>query len=217
MIKSSGTTLLRSPQRDSIDRGNAPESAIDDAPHRQNPTQIQLSAASAVKWCPQCEVNLPVSEFHLNAAMADGRATLCKSHQNAAHRKSYALNDLSSIHVAKAEARRNKIKGQLLQAVWIAMDQPCKDCGKRRNGKKMCLRMPLGFGAVSTRHSPTTMARLGYQLATILEWIRRGDVVCLQCRRLHPGETNNRIRANEIFGHQPVTRLPAAAGPEGNF
>lgn len=128
--------------------------------------------------------------------MRDGLASLCRHHQNEAHRASYRTNDLTVMHVIKADRRRSELAPELLELVDELLDVPCTDCGERHGSAQTVIRYPLG--SFTTRHSPTTMARLGYAVDTICAWIRAGSPVCRRCFRANPGERGNRIRASGI-------------------
>lgn len=148
------------------------------------------------KWCPRCAAFRPTSVFGRNAAKQDGLANLCRTHQNEAHRASYLQNDLTASHVIKADRRRSELAPELLHLVRELLDVPCTDCGEKHGSAQTVIRYPVG--AATTRHSPTTMARLGYAAATIAAWVRAGVPVCRRCFRANPGERGNRIRASDI-------------------
>lgn len=148
------------------------------------------------KWCPRCAAFVPASAFGRNASKRDGLANLCRDHQNEAHRASYLQCDLTVLHVLKADRRRSTLAPELLDLVDELLDVPCTDCGERHGSTKTVIRYPLG--AATTRHSPTTMARLGYAASTIRAWILAGVPVCRRCFRTNPGERGNRIRASDI-------------------
>ena len=143
-----------------------------------------------MKRCPKCERTLPLDDFAGNVARRDGKQLYCRPCQRAYVRAHYETN--VGYYLAKARRSNAKRVQIFRQAIRMAKDVPCADCGERYGPWMMDFDHVRGTKRFDVGRANSK------SMAAILAEIAKCEVVCANC---HRQRTYNRLtRAHSSVG-----------------
>jgi hypothetical protein len=134
-------------------------------------------AATATKWCPGCEEDLPLAAFTKNKAKPDGRGSPCRECKKAVQNAWYAKN--RDRHIANVKKNKSTTHRALLS--WLLnylKTHPCVDCGE---ADPLVLELDHVRGAKTM--AVATMLQRQVQLAKLEKEVAKCEVRCANCHR----------------------------------
>ncbi|MEA2646897.1 MAG: hypothetical protein QOE92_1980 [Chloroflexota bacterium] len=142
------------------------------------------------KRCAKCSVTKPISEFHRNATLKDGRQRVCKICHLEYLKSHYWRN--RDYYLAKASVRNPVITAKHRELIRELKDVPCADCQRRYPYWVMQFDHVRGI-------KEFTIGRGGARINPdrIRAEVAKCDVLCANC---HAERTYRRLTARDMSG-----------------
>ena len=131
-----------------------------------------MAKAASSKYCPQCKLTKPLSEFHKNRSRRDRRQTWCRT----CHWRNEKRYRLQHPEKYKKQQKKLRVRNKLLKIVYL-LEHPCADCGE-------CDPLVLEFDHYrKKRKSISAMIKSQASWEAIQKEIARCEVRCANCHR----------------------------------
>jgi hypothetical protein len=138
-----------------------------------------------MKKCTICKADKDPSEFNKNKGKKDGLNNICRACSRSKS-KNYYLK--KGVYHKNQVVKRNKKYREQLKEFFLnyLRNSSCKDCGVKDIRVLEFDHLP----EYVKKNNVSTMYKRNYSIKTILDELRKCDVVCANCHRIRTAERN---------------------------
>lgn len=134
-----------------------------------------------LKTCKKCKEEKPLEMFSKNRRRKDGYQDWCKACIKIRDKENYANNKTKFAKWSKD--RRLRVRKQVFEYL---LDHPCVECGERD-----IIVLEFDHRTQTTKRFDVMSATHGHSWKTILEEIKKCDVVCANCHKRRTAKMMN--------------------------